>query len=871
MSKLSPLMEQYYREKKLYPDALLLFRVGDFYETFAEDAVVVARDLNITLTSRQKDDVGNKIPLAGVPFHALEVYLAKLIRAGHKVAICDQVEDPRLAKGLVKREITRVVTPGTVIEPAMLDESCNNFLTAAVKDADKMGLAFVDVSTGEFLTTEIAAQRLSSELAKFRPAECVASFPLTSPGCTLQILDETAFSEESTSAALESRFGPGWKERLRLADRPLAARACGAILTYLHSTHFEALGHLHEISIYNASEFMVLDEVTLRNLEIVRNIRDRSRRGTLLVFLARTKTPMGARTLARWIQMPLLSLEAIERRHKAVEELCNNPVLRESLTEELKGICDLERLMSRISCRSAGPKELVVLKSTLARLPRLQEILEDSASPYLIEQRGQLSACSDIVSLLERSIVEDPPTHLRDGGVIKDGFDGRIDELHTLLRDGKGWISRLEASEREKTGIKSLKISYNNVFGYYLEVTRANLHLVPQDYIRKQTLANVERFITPELKDMESKVLSAQERSISLEQEIFAGLCEKIAAQARTIQEKATALAELDVLVALANVASESGLVRPQFNSEGKLSLRSLKHPVLDRSMRGGFVPNDVLLDNDHNRFIILTGPNMAGKSTFMRQIALAVILAQAGSFVPAAYASLSLVDRIFTRVGAYDDLSAGQSTFMVEMTELATILAAATRDSLVLLDEVGRGTSTFDGLSLAWAISEYLHSTIKCKSVFATHYHQLTQLEGILPGVKNYSIAVKEEKGTITFLRTVVPGATDKSYGVHVARLAGVPEAVTKRADQILKVIEKEAVVEPLAGSKKGKKSSKYTQLIFFDQPSGEAILQEKQILTDPVVEEIQRLDLDSMTPREALNKLAEYQRVLRERDPNA
>ena len=868
MSKLSPLMEQYYREKLRYPDTLLLFRVGDFYETFAEDAVVVARDLNITLTSRQKDDEGNKIPLAGVPYHALEVYLAKLIRAGHKVAICDQVEDPRLAKGLVKREITRVVTPGTIIEPALLDESCNNFLASVVQDAGKMGLAFVDVSTGEFLTTEIAAERLTAELAKFRPAECIASFPIDWQGSSLQILDEAAFSVESTSAALVNRFGPDWGERLFLADKPLSARACGAILTYLHAAHFDALGHLHDIRSYSAAEFMVLDEVTLRNLEILRNIRDRSRRGTLLEFLARTKTAMGARTLARWIQMPLLSEEAITRRHSAVEELNNNSVLRESLSEELKGVCDLERLMSRVSCDSASPKELVVLKSTLARLPRMQEILENAAAPYLVELQSLLEPCEEIVSLLERSIVEDPPTHLRDGGVIKDGFNTEIDQLHSLLRDGRGWMARLESSEREKTGIKSLKISYNNVFGYYLEISRANLHLVPQDYIRKQTLANAERFITPELKEMESKVLSAQERSISLEQEIFAGLCKKIAAEARTVQERAAALAKLDVLVALANVAAESGLVRPQFNRDGKLFLRGAKHPVLDKAMRGGFVPNDVLLDNDHNRFIILTGPNMAGKSTFMRQIALCAILAQAGSFVPAAYASLSLVDRIFTRVGAYDDLSAGQSTFMVEMTEIATILGAASKDSLVLLDEVGRGTSTFDGLSLAWAISEYLHSNIKCKSVFATHYHQLTQLEGILPGVKNYSIAVKEEKGNITFLRTVVPGATDKSYGVHVARLAGVPEAVTRRADQILKEIEKEAVIEPLAGSKRGRKSSKFTQLIFFDQTDGEPTLQEKQILSDPVAEEIQRLDLDSMTPREAHNKLAEYQRVLRERD---
>ncbi|MDD1750550.1 MAG: DNA mismatch repair protein MutS [Methanothrix sp.] len=875
MSKLSPLMEQYYREKKLYPDALLLFRVGDFYETFAEDAVIVARDLNITLTSRQKDDEGNKIPLAGVPYHALDVYLARLIRAGHKVAICDQVEDPKLAKGLVKREITRVVTPGTIIEPAMLDEASNNFLASVVEEGGRMGLAFVDVSTGEFLTTEIAAERLASEMAKFRPAECIASFALSWDGARQQILDEASFSSESTSAALESRFGQGWGERLCLADRPLAARACGAILTYLHAAHFDALGHLHDIRFYSGSEFMVLDEVTLRNLEVLRNIRDRSRRGTLLEFLGRTKTPMGARALARWIQMPLLSLKAIARRHSAIEELNNNSVLRESLAEELKGAFDLERLMSRVSCGSASPKELVVLKSTLARLPRLQEILGNAASPCLVELHGRLGPCEDIVSLLEKSIIEDPPTHLRDGGVIKDGFDAEIDQLHTLLRDGRSWITRLEGSEREKTGIKSLKISYNNVFGYYLEVSRANLHLVPQDYIRKQTLANAERFITPELKEMESKVLSAQERSISLEQEIFAGVRDKVAASAHTIQDRAGALAELDVLLALAIVAVESGLVRPQFNGEGKLFLRAGKHPVLDRAMRGGFVPNDVLLDNDHNRLIILTGPNMAGKSTFMRQIALCIIMAQAGSFVPAAYASLSLVDRIFTRVGAYDDLSAGQSTFMVEMTELATILGAAGKDSLVLLDEVGRGTSTFDGLSLAWAISEYLHSSIKCKCVFATHYHQLTQLEGILPGVKNYSIAVKEEKGTITFLRTVVPGATDKSYGVHVARLAGVPEAVTKRADQILKEIEKEAVIEPFSGNKKSGKSSRYTQLIFFDGPPEEGKNAEKEVgnvagkilrpqKEDPILQEIRAMDIDSLTPRQALSCLAEYQERL-------
>ena len=866
-SKLSPLMEQYYREKKQYPDALLLFRVGDFYETFAEDAVTVARDLNITLTSRQKDDEGNKIPLAGVPYHALDAYLAKLIRAGHKVAICDQVEDPRLAKGLVKREITRVVTPGTIIEPSMLDEASNNFLAALVEEGDKVGLAFVDVSTGEFLTTEIPAERLHSELAKFRPAECLAPAPIQWEGTSLQILEEACFSPENAAAALESRFGPDWSQRFRLETKPLAQRACGAILSYLHSTHFDALGHLNDIRFYSGSEYMVLDEVTLRNLEILRNIRDRSRRGTLLEFLAQTRTPMGARTLSRWIQMPLLSQKRITRRLDAVEELCQDPRLRTSIAEELKGACDLERLVSRVTCQSANPKELAVLKSTLEKLPRLQETLQNAKSSYLQDLFGELCPLEEIVSLIERSIIEDPPAHLRDGGVIKDGFDPEIDQLRALLRDGKGWISRLEGAEKERTGIKSLKISYNNVFGYFMEISRANLHLVPEDYIRKQTLANVERFITPELKDMESRVLSSQERSTSLEQEIFNQVRDKIAARARAIQERASALAELDVLLALAMAAIENSLVKPEFNEDGRLTLRGNKHPVLDKAMRGGFVPNDVLLDNDHNRLIILTGPNMAGKSTFMRQIALTSIMAQAGSFVPATFASVSLVDRVFTRVGAYDDLSAGQSTFMVEMTELATILAAATKDSLVLLDEVGRGTSTFDGLSLAWAISEYLHNHIKCRSVFATHYHQLTQLEALLPGVRNYSIAVKEEKGAITFLRTVVPGATDKSYGVHVARLAGVPEAVTRRADEILKEIEKEEVIEPLSKNKSQKRSSRYTQLIFFESPGeGEKILAKPRL--DPILEEIMGLDLDSLTPREALNRLAEYQKRHRERN---
>lgn len=897
-SKLSPLMEQYYREKKKYPDALLLFRIGDFYETFNDDAVTVARDLNITLTSRQRDDAGNKIPLAGVPYHALDAYLSRLIKAGHKVAICDQVEDPKTAKGLVKREITRVVTPGTIIEPSMLEESSNNFLAALIVEDGRAGIAFVDVSTGEFLTTEVPSERLVAELAKFRPAECIAPSEISLDGYKVQVAED-AFSLESARTALAAKFGPDFAERMRLegaerieglagieriegperteriacADKELSIRACGAILTYLHRSHFDALGHIGEIRQYFGSDFMMLDEVTLRNLEIQRNIRDGSRRGTLIEFLSRTKTPMGSRTLSRWIQMPLLSVEKIKSRLDAVEELIKNPMLRESLVEELKGASDMERLVGRVSYGTANPKDLIVLKNSLQRLPAIYQALESVSAPYLQELKDRLDPLNDIVALIDRSIADDPPANLREGGAIKDGFNDELDQLRDLLMDGKGWIARLENSEKKRTGIKSLKVGYTGVFGYYLEVSRANLHLVPDDYIRKQTLANAERFITSELKDMEAKILSAQERSYALEQEIFSRIRSDIASSAQEIQLKASAIGELDVLLAFAIVASENSLVKPEFNSEGKIALRSSKHPVLDSAMRGGFVPNDVYLDSDSCRLVILTGPNMAGKSTFMRQIALAVIMAQAGSFVPASHASLCIVDRIFTRVGAYDDLSAGQSTFMVEMTEIANILRSATEDSLVLLDEVGRGTSTFDGLSIAWAISEYLHNTVKAKAVFATHYHQLTQLEGVLPAARNFNMAVKEEKGTITFLRTVVPGATDKSYGVHVARLAGVPMAVTKRADEILKQIEREAVVEPLAGSKRGRKTSKskYTQLIFFDQPGGEPGMQEKQMQSDPIAEEILGLDLDSMTPREAHSKLAEYQKVLRERDANA
>jgi DNA mismatch repair protein MutS len=892
MAKISPLMDQYFGMKEECGDAVLLFRMGDFYETFGGDAEITARVLNITLTSRQKDKEGNRIPLAGIPYHALDAYLPKLVGAGYKVAICEQVEDPKKAKGLVKRKIIRVITPGTIIEPSMLEEGSNNYLASVVEDEGRIGLSFLDVSTGEFLATELldGEGKLASELAKFRPAECLiaksADLSLLGQveGALVQTLGDDEFELAGAKARLLSHFGEEALSRSGLIDMDSAVRACGAVLSYLESAHLAAIDHISEIRLYSPKEFMVLDETTLRNLELFRNIRDRSKRGSLIEFLDLTSTPMGSRTLQKWLQMPLISKEKIESRLDAVEELVAGSLLRTEIREALKGGGDLERVVGRTSCGTASPKDLVALKTSLERLPRIAQLLAGVKSSRLVDLKEglHLGSLKEVADLIGRAIKDDPPSAIREGGIIRDGYDPELDELKSLLREGRGWISRMEREERGRTGIKSLRVGYNNVFGYYIEVTKANLSAVPPEYIRKQTLANAERFITPELKEMESKVLSAQERSSSLEEEIFLKIRAEAAGRAREIQEKAAALGELDVFVTLAVVAAESEFTRPKLNANGEISMRGCRHPILERAMRGGFVPNDVHLDGRGNRFLILTGPNMAGKSTYMRQIALAVILAQMGSFVPASFASISPVDRIFTRVGAYDDLSAGQSTFMIEMTELANILGSASSQSLILLDEIGRGTSTFDGLSIAWSITEYIHNRVRGKAVFATHYHQLTQLAGVLTGVKNYNMAVKEEGDSVVFLRTVVPGATDRSYGIHVAKLAGVPVEVVSRAKEILREIEKEAVIEPLGnGPRSRKKGPKYTQLIFFDEPrarSGEGddkeggdedgfMVEGPPVLDEngDLLSEIRDIDLNALTPIEALNRLSGYQKRLK------
>lgn len=890
MAKISPLMDQYFGMKEECGDAVLLFRMGDFYETFGGDAEITARVLNITLTSRQKDKEGNRIPLAGIPYHALDAYLPKLVGAGYKVAICEQVEDPKKAKGLVKRKIIRIITPGTIIEPSMLDEGSNNYLASVVEEKGRIGLSFLDVSTGEFLATELldGEGKLASELAKFRPSECIlpqstdpSSLLSELEGMAVQKLEDDEFDLAGARSRLLAHFGEEALGRSGLIDMDSAVRACGAVFSYLESAHLAAIDHICEIRLYSPKEFMVLDETTLRNLELFRNIRDRSKRGSLIEFLDLTSTPMGSRTLQKWLQMPLISSEKIESRLNAVEELVAGSLLRTEIREALKGGGDLERVVARTSCGTASPKDLVALKSSLERLPHIGQLLAGVQSCRLVDlkERLDLGSLKEVADLIGGAIKADPPSAIREGGIIRDGYDPELDELKTLLRDGRGWISRMERDERKRTGIKSLKVGYNNVFGYYIEVTKANLSAVPDEYIRKQTLTNAERFITPELKEMESKVLSAQERSSSLEEELFLKIRTEAAGRAHEIQEKAAALGELDVFVTLAVVAAESEFSRPKLNATGEISIRDCRHPILDRAMRGGFVPNDVHFDGKENRFLILTGPNMAGKSTYMRQIALAVIMAQMGSFVPASFASISPVDRIFTRVGAYDDLSAGQSTFMIEMTELAKILSSATSQSLILLDEIGRGTSTFDGLSIAWSITEYIHNRVRGKAIFATHYHQLTQLAGFLSGVKNYNMAVKEEGDSVVFLRTVVPGATDRSYGIHVAKLAGVPEEVVSRAKEILREIEREAVIEPLGnGPKSRKKGPNYTQLIFFDEPRArteEGDDEESFMAEGPttvfdencnLLNEIKDVDLNALTPIDALNMLCEYQKRLRE-----
>jgi DNA mismatch repair protein MutS len=869
---LTPMFSQYLEIKQQYQDTILFYRLGDFYETFYDDAQLVARELELVLTGREGGKEAGRVPMAGIPYHAADNYIARLVERGYKVAICEQMEDPKKAKGLVRRDVTRVITPGTVVDPKMLNEKQNNFLCAVAYGKAGFGLAVTDLSTGEFAACEFGGadglRQLVDELGRLEPAEVILepglegeprlAGALKAWGLAASTAKAPTFRHEEAYRRLTSHFAVPTLHGFGCETMPLATAAAGAALAYLAETQKTSLSHIAGLAIYYPGEYMAVDSSTRRNLELTRSIRDGARRSTLLWVMDKSITSMGARLLKGWLERPLLNLPEILKRHEAVQELVNKPVLRGDLRDLLDEVYDLERLAGRIAYGNANAKDLVALKQSLVTLPSVRVLLEEVSAARLVELRDDLDMLDDIRDVIANAIEDEPPVALTEGGVIKLGFHPEVDQLRTAAREGKGWIAALEAREREKTGIRSLKVGYNKVFGYYLAVSNSNLALVPDYFIRKQTLAGEERFITPELKEMESTVLGADEKLMALEYELFVQVRQRVAAEVARIQRSARAVAELDALGSFGEIAALYGYVRPLVDGSTVLDLKDLRHPVLERVLpEGSFVPNDVYLDTQENRVMLITGPNMGGKSTVMRAAALATILAQAGSFVPASSAHIGLVDRVWTRVGASDDLATGQSTFMVEMTEVSNILYGATSRSLIVLDEVGRGTATFDGLSIAWAITEYVHQELGARTLFATHYHELCELEGLLSGVRNFSMAVLEKGDDIVFLRKLVPGGADRSYGIHVARLAGLPKDVVERSREIL------ATLEQSEGERKERRehaSAKLrlkpvTQLTFFEEKR------------HPVVEELLGLNVMALTPIEALNLLYQLQAKAKDR----
>lgn len=851
MVKMTPAMRQYYEIKEKYKDALIFFRMGDFYECFGDDARIIAKELDITLTSRGKGKDGERMPLAGIPYHAVDSYLPKLIRKGYKVAICEQLEDPKKAKGIVKRGVVRIITPGTVIDSSLITGDANNYLMSVSGNGKEFGVSFLDVSTGEFMTTQFRDdnyEKIISEAARMHPAECIVPSSLFENKTFMErmkdiaIINKFDIDYETAYHCLTQHFGVITLEGMGCEKLPHAISSAGAALEYVRVTQMRDLNHIQEIRTYFESQFMILDSITLRNLEIVQSIRGDN--ASLLSVIDHTKTPMGKRLLRKMLLKPLICVDKIKERLDAVDELVKHTMLRYELRSKLSQIRDIERLIGRIVYGNANGRDVVTLKLSLKVIPDIKECLKIK-SKLLLGILERIQEFRDIVDILEKAIVDEPPISVREGGIIKQGYNQKLDELRELSVKGKDWIAELQKRERERTGIKSLKIGYSSVFGYYIEVTKPNLSLVPTNYIRKQTTANGERFYTPELKEKEEMILSADEKIKALEFEIFNKITSLISDKAKQLQITASALGELDVMVNLAEVAVNNNYVRPEVNEGCDIIIREGRHPVVEQSIPD-FVPNDTHIDCKKQQFLLITGPNMAGKSTYMRQIALIVIMAQMGGFVPASHASIGIVDRIFTRVGAFDDLVSGQSTFMIEMVEVANILNNATPKSLILLDEIGRGTSTYDGYSIAKAVIEYIHNKNKVgvRSLFATHYHQLTALEASLKRLKNYHIAVKEEGNELVFLRKIIPGATDKSYGIHVARLAGVPLKVTQRAKQILKEMETKGM----------SCGTRYTQLVLF----------ENNFNNKRIIEELKHLDIEEITPIEALNTLARLKKAV-------
>lgn len=877
MAEYSPMMQHYLKTKEEYKDCILFYRLGDFYEMFFDDALVVSKELELTLTGK---DCGQaeRAPMCGIPFHAAETYLNRLVANGHKVAICEQVEDPKQAKGIVKREVIRIVTPGTNLNTQALDETKNNYLMSIVYLGEKIGVSIADFSTGDYFVTELSSgSELIDEINKFVPSEIITNeyfsmsgIDLTAVndklGITMSTLDSWYFDEDTCIKKLLTHFKVGVLDGLGLKDYTSGTIAAGALLLYLYEMQKGSVDHITSIVPYTTGKYMLIDSSSRRNLELVETMREKQKKGSLLWVLDKTKTAMGARALRSMIEQPLINKEDILKRQAGIEECNNRAIDREEIREYLNPVYDLERIMTKISCKSANPRDLIAFRNSLEMLPHIKKLIGTMESDLFAECFANLDDLADIYSLISSAIVEEPPITIREAGIIKEGFSKEADELRRAKTEGKEWLAQLEAREKEATGIKNLKVKYNKVFGYYLEVTNSFKNLVPADWVRKQTLTNAERYTTDELKKLEDVILGAEDKLCSLEYDLFNEVRDSIAAEVRRIKSTARAIAEIDVYTALSVVAQQYNYVKPAINEKGIIDIKNGRHPVVEKMIRNDmFVSNNTYLDNAKNRISIITGPNMAGKSTYMRQTALIVLMAQIGSFVPAQEANIGIVDRIFTRVGASDDLASGQSTFMVEMTEVANILRNATPKSLLILDEIGRGTSTFDGLSIAWAVVEYIANTkvLGAKTLFATHYHELTELEGTLDGVNNYCIAVKENGDDIVFLRKIIKGGADKSYGIQVAKLAGVPDTVIERAKELVAdlsdadislkardIAQYSKKQEKLVDSYKKVDDLEVKQMSLFDT-----------VNNDDIIEDIKALDISNMTPIDALNTLYKLQ----------
>lgn len=877
---LSPMMVHYCQTKCAYKDSILFYRLGDFYEMFFEDAKTVSRELELTLTGKDCG-LSERAPMCGIPYHAAETYINRLIDKGYKVAICEQVEDPKTAKGIVKREVTRVVTPGTNLNMQELDEGKNNYLMAIVCVGDHFGVSTADITTGDCYVTEIDEERkLWDEINKFLPAEIICNDAFLVSGVDVDdlrnrlhisvfALESWYFGDDLCKQTLLEHFKISSLEGLGLADYDSGVIAAGSLFRYLLDTQKNTMEHMNKIIPYTTDRYMVIDSSSRRNLELVETLREKQKRGSLLWVLDKTKTAMGARMLRSFVEQPLIDADAINERLDAVTELNMQAMLREEIREYLNPVYDLERLVSRISYRSANPRDLLAFKMSLEMIPHIKNLLANFTSPLLVRINEQMDGLEDLYRLLEASITEDPPLAVKEGGIIREGYNEQVDTYRNSKTQGKSWLAQLEAEEKEKTGIRNLKIKYNKVFGYYLEVTNSFKNLVPEYYTRKQTLTNAERYITPKLKELEDMILGAEDKLFALEYDLFCQVREELAAQIPPIQETAKAIAQLDVYASLSVVAQRNNYVRPTVNTKGVIDIKNGRHPVVEKMINNDmFIANDTYLDNGSKRVSVITGPNMAGKSTYMRQTALIVLMAQIGSFVPAEKAKIGVVDRIFTRVGASDDLASGQSTFMVEMTEVANILRNATAKSLLILDEIGRGTSTFDGLSIAWAVIEHISNTklLGAKTLFATHYHELTELEGKIPGVNNYCIAVKERGDDIVFLRKIVKGGADKSYGIQVAKLAGVPDSVLDRAKELVDELVHTDITSTFKDLAENSRKTK-PKAVHYDEVDLEQISLFDTVQDQDIIEELKNLDITMLTPMDAMNTLYRLQNKLKNR----